>query len=241
MSESETNRAGAGSSYLVPMSIIIAGAFIAGAVYFSGGIGGGQGNTANVGQAEIKIRKVSNADHIRGRIDADIILVEYSDTECPYCKEYHKTLKQIMATYGENGRVAWVYRNFPIASLHSKAPKQAEALECAADLGGNEAFWKYADRLYEITPSNNKLEDSELPNIALFAGLNKAEFEECLSSGKMADKVRKDLEDAAGSGGQGTPHTVVLLKNGEKRSISGYLPYEQLKGGIDSLLAEIDA
>lgn len=229
--------------YLIPVSIIVAGGFIALSVYFSGGLTRNSGTGA---PAEVKIRAVSADEHIRGSVNADIIFVEYSDTECPYCKLFHGSMKQVMAAYGEGGRVAWVYRNFPLESLHTKAPKESEALECAAKLGGNEAFWKYTDRIYEITPSNDGLDLTKLPEIAVEVGLNKADFEKCLNSGEMAKKVADDVADAISAQGQGTPHTIVLIKGGEKRILSGSLPFDDpksntdLKRSIDATLAELD-
>jgi protein-disulfide isomerase len=149
-------------------------------------------------------------------------------------------MKEVYAAYGETGRVAWVYRNFPLESLHTKAPKQAEALECAAKLGGNDAFWKYTDRVYEITPSNDGLDMNKLPEIAVEVGLNKALFEQCLNSGEMAKKVADDVADAISAQGQGTPHTIVLIKGGEKRVLSGARPFNELKEAIDATLAELD-
>ena len=69
-------------------------------------------------------------------------------------------------------KVAWVYRHFPISGLHSKSLKEAEATECAANLGGNSKFWEYTNKLYEVTPSNDKLDPKELTNIAKQVGLS---------------------------------------------------------------------
>jgi len=107
-----------------------------------------------------QLRPVSPDDHIVGNINAKIIIVEYSDLECPFCKVFHTTMRQVMEK--GNGDVAWVYRHYPIPQLHPKAFHEAEATECAWEQGGNEAFWKYTNRLFEITPSNNGLDESEL-------------------------------------------------------------------------------
>jgi len=118
-----------------------------------------------------KMNPVTALDHIRGNPDAKVVMVEYSDTECPFCKVFHATMQQVMNDYGKDGRVAWVYRHFPIDSLHSKARKEAEAMECAYDQGGDEKFWSFTDRLYEVTTSNNGLDPNELYNIAKYVGL----------------------------------------------------------------------
>src|SRR3990172_9010082 len=102
------------------------------------------------------LRPVSKGrDHIRGDPAAPVTLVEYSDFECPFCKRFHGTVKKLVDESG--GRVRWVFRHFPLDDLHPvKARKEAVASECAAELGGNDAFWKFADRFFELTPSNNR-------------------------------------------------------------------------------------
>jgi protein-disulfide isomerase len=69
---------------------------------------------------------------------------------------FHKTAQQIVEKY--DGKVAWVYRHFPLEQLHPKAKKEAEAMECVASLSNEETFWKYADMIYEKTGANNKLD-----------------------------------------------------------------------------------
>ncbi|OGD66802.1 hypothetical protein A2442_01615 [Candidatus Campbellbacteria bacterium RIFOXYC2_FULL_35_25] len=118
-------------------------------------------------QEVINVDPVTADDHILGSPDADVIMVEYSDLECPFCKNFHLTTKQIMAEYGENGQVALVFRHFPLDQLHSKARTEAAATECAAEIGGNDVFWAYLDKVFEITPSNNGLELSKLHDIAV--------------------------------------------------------------------------
>ena len=227
------------NSLLIPASIIVAGLLIAFAVFYTKGAptedGGNQANLYGSSAAD-KMRPVDSSDHILGNPDAQIKLVEYSDLECPFCKSYHPTLKQIMANYGRDGKVAWVYRHFPLDSIHSKARKEAEASECAADLGGNDAFWEYIDRVFEITPSNNKLDPAELPKIANEIGLDQEKFESCLASGKYAERVEKDYQDAIASGGDGTPYTVVISDNGESIPFSGALPYGQVEAIVKQAL-----
>lgn len=114
------------------------------------------GKKGNIG---LEFRPISASDHILGNPNARIIILEYSDLECPFCKVFHATMHRVIK---ENADIAWVYRHYPIAQLHSKAFREAEATECAWEQGGNETFWKYTDKLFEVTPSNNGLEDSML-------------------------------------------------------------------------------
>lgn len=177
---------------------------------------------------------VEKIDHVRGSDRAEITIIEYSDLECPFCKRFHPTMKQIFADY--KGKVRWVYRHFPLTSLHSKAQKEAEASECVAKLGGEEKFWQYIDKIYEITPANDGLDLALLPKLASDLGINTAKFNDCLNSGGGASKVQRDSTDALNAGGQGTPYSVIINKAGQKLPISGALPVEQIKPMIDSLL-----
>lgn len=223
----------------IPLAIIVAGVLIAGAFYVTNK--NKQPVATKVEKEEnkdgITIKPVTAEDHILGNPKAPIMIVEFSDTECPFCKDFHATMHRVIDSYGKSGKVAWVYRHFPIDQLHPKARKEAEATECAAELAGNDGFWKYADLIYKKTPSNNGLNPSLLPQIAQEIGLNKAEFESCLNSGKYADKVEKQYQDAVISGGQGTPYTVIVTKY-EKIPISeGAIPFD---GGPISMKMILD-
>ena len=223
----------------VPIAIVISGALIAGAIYYSNikqptKIVNNTAPTENTNFSSM--RPVSADDHILGNPNASLIIVEYSDSECPFCKTFHTTLRRVISEYGKDGKVAWVYRHFPIDQLHSKARKEAEAMECANELGGNEKFWEYANTLYDKTSSNNSLDPLELPKIAKTVGLNVSDFETCLSSGKYAEKVEADYQDAVKAGGRGTPNSIILSKDGVRTPIEGAMPYESLKNIIDELL-----
>jgi protein-disulfide isomerase len=183
-----------------------------------------------------KIRPVDKNDHIRGSEKAELVWVEYSDLECPYCKGMHEKMRQMIGEYKD--KVTWVYRHLPLSQLHPKAQKEAEAAECAAKLGGNEAFWQYIDRIFEVTPSNNRLDPAQLPQIAQKIGLNRQKFEKCLNSGEMAKRVEKDRQDALNAGIRGTPGSVVInRKTGKKTFVNGApRTYEQLKQTVETML-----
>jgi len=134
----------------IPIAIVAAGILIAGGIYFSGSKPDSENDKKDTPKDEITLRPVDENDHIAGNPNADIIIVEYSDTECSYCKKFHLTMNRIIDEYGKDGNVAWVYRHFPIDSSHPKARKEAEATECATELGGNTAFWDYINKMFEI-------------------------------------------------------------------------------------------
>lgn len=182
-------------------------------------------------------RQIDTAkDHIRGDKNARVSIIEYSDLECPFCKSFHQTLRDTLASYA--GKMRLVYRHFPIVQLHSKAPKEAEATECAAELGGNDAFWKYVDRLFAVTPSNDGLDLAELPKIASAIGLNQKKFETCLSSGKYAAKVLEDKNDAESAGAYqqrlGTPFSVIVAGD-QAIPVPGAVPAVELKQILDQV------
>ncbi len=245
------------SEYMTPSgtaaAIIIAGALIALAIYTSSGriavttpTSGNQPTAENVAAASPvvavpaaqpsigAIRPVAASDHIRGAANAKVTIIEYSDTECPFCKQFQSTMQQVIVAYPND--VRWVYRHSPIDQLHSKARKEAEATECANELGGQKKFWAYLDKLFETTPSNNGLDAAELPTIADQVGLNKAAFTACLNSGKYAQRVADDIVDAQTAGGRGTPYSIIITAN-EQQPLSGAQPYSTIKQTIDQALA----
>ena len=178
-----------------------------------------------------KIPKVTKNDHILGSLNADLILVEYADFECPFCKSFHPTMKQVLEEYGN--KVAWVYRHFPLTNIHSKAQKSAEASECVAELGGNDAFWKFTDLMFERMP------DIELTGLAALAGeigLDVTSVQDCIDSNKYADKVSQQLKTGGEGGINGTLGTVIITKEDKRELIGGALPFDQVKLQLDNLL-----
>ena len=230
----------------IPVAIIIAGLIIAGSIIYTvksrapkeAAVDNKKTEENQPLLVEENIRPVTSRDHILGNPEAGVKVVEFSDTECPFCKSFHRTMHQLINEYGKSGEVAWVYRHFPLDALHSKARKEAEATECANELGGNDKFWSYLDRLFETTPSNNNLDLAKLPEIAKDVGLSRAEFEKCLESGKFAKRIQEDLDDAMNSGGNGTPYSVIIAKNKKKSIISGAQPYAMVKSAVEAALQE---
>src|SRR3989344_44975 len=230
------------NQYLIPASIVVAGLLVAFAVFYTNGAPIPKDQGANVLGNDTKaenMRPVDSSDHILGDPNAPVKIVEYSDLECPFCKDYHPTLTRVMSEYGKDGKVAWVYRHFPLDAIHSRARKEAEASECAAELGGNNAFWAYIGKVFEITPSNNGLDPSKLPLIAQQIWLDKTNFESCLSSGRYAEKIQENYADAVNSGGDGTPYTIIITSKGEVYPFSGALPYAQLQPLIEDAIKSI--
>jgi len=167
--------------------------------------------------------KVTDSDHIRGNKNAKVTIVEFSDYQCPFCSRHHTTMQQVMRDFPND--VRWVYKHFPLDSLHPYARKAAEAAECAGD---QDKFWEYTDDLYA---NQKSITPTYLSDLAKTIGLKSSQFEECLSSGKYVAKVNKDFSEGQAVGVSGTPGSVV---NGQL--IKGAVPYEQLKATIQNAL-----
>ena len=243
--------------FTVPVSVLLGSFIIAVAILMHGGIIKVKGlnttqttKTAPAAQAPAAanapqfppsapaagpVDPLKDGDHVRGDRNARILLFEYSDLECPFCKRFHPTAQQIVNEY--KGQVAWVYRHFPLDQIHSKADKEAEAVECAKDQGGEDAFWKLTDKIFEVTPSNNGLDSTELPKIATQIGLNETKFKSCLDSGKYAAHVEEDYQGGIKAGITGTPGNILLdTKTNKTKLIPGAVPFDQFKVAIDDLL-----
>jgi len=184
----------------------------------------------------ISARPLNDADHVLGNRNSRLLFIVYSDLECPFCKLFHPTTKQILEEYKDN--LALVYRHFPL-DIHPKARKEAEATECAQDSGGPSDFWKFVDKIFEVTPSNNGLNPDELPRLAVQIGLNENKFKNCLSSGKFTQKIADDYDQGIKSGVGVTPSSVIIdTKTGKTKTITGTVRPEQIKSVIDSMLKE---
>ena len=228
----------------VPIAIVIAAALIAGAIYINGNSPKQAAVQKEVAQAEAveassTFRAVDSTDHIRGNPNAPIVLVEYSDFDCPFCKQFDDTLQQIMKDYGTSGKVAWVYRQLPLQQLHPNAPKIAIASECAAQLGGNDAFWKFSDRIFKEKTDRTFTDMSRITEYAVGAGVEKAAFEDCYNNNKTKDKVDKSVTEAFAAGARGTPHTFILVGD-QRTAINGAQPYPVVKQIIENVIAQIE-
>jgi len=186
-------------------------------------------DTQQPAKAAGPVKPVDANDHVKGPKDAKVTLIEYSDFECPYCKRHFEVINEIAKAYPND--VKLVFRHFPL-SFHQNAEKEAEASECAADLGGNDAFWKMHDKIFTETTSNGTgIALERLPVMAQEIGLDQAKFKSCLDSGKYAAKVAKDQQEGADAGVEGTPATFV---NGTL--VSGAQPLSNFKTVIDGIL-----
>ena len=167
-----------------------------------------------------------NADKgfAQGPKDAPVAMVEFSDFQCPFCKSVLLTIKQLMDKYP--GKVKWVFRDFPIPSLHPTAPKAHEAALCAGEQG---KFWEYHDLLFERSPSHSP---QELRRYAQELNLDGSAFAQCFDSSKYQVEVNSDVREGERLGVTGTP---TFFING--RLLVGAQPFGEYLKLIESELA----
>lgn len=180
-----------------------------------------QNADAPVGQP---IPAIRDSESFKGGEDAQVVLVEYTDFECPYCFRHHATMNQVIAEYGN--KIKYVLRHFPLG-FHPEAQKAAEAFECAAEQG---KAYQMSDYIFDANEAS-EMSVAKWKEGAKTLGLKTSQFNDCLDDGKYAGKVQQDVSEGSASGVDGTPATFV---NGQL--VSGALPFESFTQIIDQLL-----
>lgn len=180
-------------------------------------------------------------DHYRGNKDASIVLMEYSDYECPYCNKFHPTMVDLMSKYSD--KVVWVYRHYPL-SFHPNAQPLAEASECVATYGSNDAFWKFSDSVYEKMgdgtifgkDASKVVSEDTILSLATAAGADRNKVKACIDSKEMTQKVKDSQATGNKAGITGTPGTIIISKKGGTELIPGALPIEQVEAMLEKHL-----
>ncbi len=208
--------------------------------------------------AEIKkllqqgVRAAPNGPNVAGKIfnlgenpakgsdGAKIALLEFTDYQCPYCKRHtEQTHPQIQSEYIDGGKIRFVSLDMPIPNLHPQALKAAEAAHCADDQG---QYWQMRERMFD---NQRSLEPWNVHAEAL--GLDVAQYEACLNSGKYADAVKADLAEAYKAGATGTPSFVIAVIDDKDPSkvrgltfIRGAQPFATFKQALDEALTSLN-
>ena len=223
--------------FYIPAAILLAGIFIGGTILYTGGFDITPERTAAAlpaGTARDAVQNngptvdftITKDGHIRGNPEAAMTLVEFSDLECPFCRQFHPTILQALQEYGDD--VRWVYKHFPLDGLHPQARPAAEASECVWEQKGNDGFWQFVDAMFE---EQERLGSAFYREAAEQIEVNLAQFDDCVSTRKYQNKVEQDYQQGIQAGVSGTPGSYV---NGVV--VGGAVPYSQLKSIIDSQL-----
>ena len=178
------------------------------------------------------MKKIADTDAFKGEANAPVTIIEFSDYECPFCQRFWaQTLPSINDAYIKTGKVKFVYRDFPLSSIHAQAQKSAEAAECAGEQG------KYYDMHDKLFTSGVAGGVASFKQYAKDLGLDSAKFDNCLDSGKFAAEVQKDTQDGSSVGIQGTPGFLIGTSDGKSATlISGAYPFATFQQTVDALL-----
>ncbi len=223
--------------YFLPLSIAISIVIVFGAVIYS--VGKSQdsevlkGSLSPMGEGRQGTSELINQDdHLLGNPNADLIIFEYSDFECPFCREFHKTRKKIIDEYGD--RIAWVFRHF-VLGMFPNSERVALARECSAEVGGKEMFWEFADAY--LNSEEKFFLNADIQGAVNVLGLNVFDFNSCMESGRYLNKINSDTAKAKSVGGSGTPYSVVVDSDGSVVDvIVGAYPINEVRFIIEKAL-----
>jgi len=180
-----------------------------------------------------QLAQILDGAYIKGNADAPIVWLEYSDLECPYCKRLHDagSIDEVMEQYGD--QVAFSFKHYPL-SFHPLAARGAEAAECAAEMGGSDAYYAFVEEVFaQGTPT-----EAIMKSAATAAGLDADAVLACADEGKYADKVQAQMSEGQNTFGvTGTPGNVLInVETGEYRVIAGAYPTSEFVANIESML-----
>ena len=226
----ETNKNFDWTKFILPGAILIAGVLISSAVIYSNG---GFGGPASIRDTPGDIKKVSaDDDSYLGDEDAPVVLIEFSDFQCPFCKRsFDQTFPLIKQKYINTGKERYIYRDFPLP-FHAEADEAANAAECAGD---QDKFWEMHEMIYKNQQewAGNSQAISIFKGYAKDIGLDTTKFDSCLDSKKYDSEIQNDMSDGNSYGVSGTP---TFFINGI--SLVGAQPYSEFERVIEQELAQ---
>lgn len=179
-----------------------------------------------------RVQVSTDDDPAQGDANAEVTVIEFSDFQCPFCgRFFEQTKSQLDNEYVKTGKVRFVYRDFPLDSIHPQARPVANAAECADEQG---KFWEYHDKIFNNQAS---LSDASYKSWAAELGLNTAQFNSCLDSKKYDSEIDKDFQDGSNAGVSGTPTFYIGSSQKGYVQLVGAQPYSVIKAAIDQELA----
>ncbi len=222
-----------------PIAIIIAACILAGSHIAYGFIIRDSGTKTE--SSLFTGKPIDDKDFIEGNVDSNVMIVEYSDPECPYCVTLHPTLKQIRTDYAE--KIGFVYRHFPLTQIHPNAFDESKAIACAGAINGTKGFYAYIDALYGYKLSNQttQLPATGIADLAKNGGLNPSTFAACMQAEDTALTVDTSVNDGVQAGVEGTPSSFILVKTKKGLEVvamlDGARPYEYIQAAVEEALS----
>ncbi|MDB5236938.1 MAG: oxidoreductase [Parcubacteria group bacterium] len=223
------------NKWFIPAAIIAAGLLLAISVY----IERTHHILGSVPKGDITaVRPVTSEDHIIGSPSAPVKIIEYGDIDSSYGKSFQKVMEQLMVTYAPGGKVAWIYRHFPIIDQYPNSESHAEAAECASSLGKADSFWNFIDLVQAYAPGDQQFDPSGYDNVVSALGIDTTRFDSCMTAHTYLKRVNDDISNAIAIGASGSPYTVILIHGQKPLSLSGSLPYDAMKKIVDQSIAK---
>jgi protein-disulfide isomerase len=222
------------------------GAIILAAIILGGshiGYGALMSSGTKTGSATPFLGKAIDASDLEtGKVKSKVVLVEYSDTECPFCAQLYPTITRIKQEYAD--KIGFVYRYFPLTQIHPHSFEESRAVYCVGKLLGAAKRDEYINEMftYKTSKQNMVLPEGGKESMAKNVGVNDTEFKACLTSKESSDAITASMQDGVAAGVQGTPASFILIKNKKGYNVvsmvDGARPYEYFKAAIDQALAQ---
>jgi len=221
-----------------PTAIILAALILGGSHVAYGILTSG---TSSAPATIFKGKPIDESDLVTGDTKSKVFVVEYSDTECPFCAQLHPTIKKLKEEYNE--KVGFVYRYFPLTQIHPNAFGEAQAIHCVGKLMGAEKREMYINAMfaYKINKQNMVLPQNGKEDLAANLGIDKVKFKACIASKESGDVVTTSIEEGIEAGVEGTPATFILVSTRKGYEVISFVggarPYEYIKAAIEEALA----
>ncbi len=221
-----------------PSAILIGSVIISVSIVIGLTLSGSRGNAMIDPDKIFQGRAFASNEMLMGKASDDVIFLEYSDTECPFCKMFNNdvTLK-IKENY--KGKIGFAYRKYPLP-MHPQATTQSLAAFCARDQGGVEMYERYNQETFARTKSNNGMADGETIRIANDLKLDMNKFNTCVNASSTKSILAADIADGVSAGVEGTPYSMVLIKRGSDYQIlariNGARDYAYVSRAIDQAI-----
>lgn len=227
----DTN-SGSGFKLTTPVAILIGFVLISAAIFF-----GQKSSQPSDSSNEIEVKGVTTEileakedENIFGNENADLVLITYSDSDCPHCATLHGYMEEILND--NNYNVAWYYRHFPIKP---NALNEAIAFECVVRHGGENDMWDYLSKLIGVTmPPEDPATGEFLLSTAKSLGVNEEDFKNCFNDPVVQEKIDSHHIEAITAGGQGTPFNIIVNKKTKQYEVIAGVP--RTKEGLLNIL-----
>lgn len=222
------------SGYWKYATLLLIVVLVAGGGFYFGSLQKDDGDVTIPDDIEDLIPPTPDDDPWYGSENADVVIIEFSDYECPFCgRFYTETLPSIKQNYVDAGKVAMIFRDFPLQQIHPTALPAAIAAQCVyrESNNNNEVYFEYHDKLFE---NSNNLTNKNLVQWASDLGYN---ITSCLENDETFEEVQKDVQDGINGGVTGTPGFFIINRDGGVVKIDGAQPYSVFEQAIEQQLA----